>query len=55
LEARKPAFLAAGSGDLGTIAASYEGGSSTTGASVIGAVAANFFGSSLSLEKKQKK
>jgi hypothetical protein len=47
--------LAAASGDLGTTAASCEGGSSTIGASVIGAVAANFLGSSLSLEKKQKK
>jgi hypothetical protein len=55
LEARKPALLVAASGDLGTTAASCEGGSSTTGASVIGAVTANFFGSSLSLEKKQKK
>jgi hypothetical protein len=54
LEAREPAFLAAASGDLGTTAASYEGGSSTIGALVTGAVAANFFGSSLSLKKKQK-
>jgi hypothetical protein len=54
LEAREPAFLAADSGDLGTTAASCEGGSSTTGASVTGAVAANFFGSSLSLKEKQK-
>jgi hypothetical protein len=54
LEGRKPAFLVAASGDLGTTAASCEGGSSTTGASVTGAVAANFFGSSLSLKKKQK-
>jgi hypothetical protein len=46
--------LVAASGDLGTTAASCKGGSSTTGASVTGAVAANFFGSSLSLEKKQK-
>jgi hypothetical protein len=53
-EAREPAFLAAASGDLGTTATSCEGGSLTTGASVIGAVAANFFGSSLSLKKKQK-
>jgi hypothetical protein len=54
LKAGEPAFLAATSGDLGTTAASCEGGSSTTGASVTGAVAANFFGSSLSLKKKQK-
>jgi hypothetical protein len=54
LEAQKPGFLAAASGDLGTTAASCEGGSLTTGASVTGAVAANFLGSSLSLEKKQK-
>jgi hypothetical protein len=54
LEAREPAFLAAASGDLGTTTASCEGGPSTTRASVIGAVAANFFGSSLSLKKKQK-
>jgi hypothetical protein len=54
LEAREPAFLAADSGDLGTTAASCEGGSSTIGASVTGAVAANFFGSSLSLKEKQK-
>jgi hypothetical protein len=46
--------LAAASGDLGTTAASSEGGSSITGASVTGAVEANFFGSSLSLKKKQK-
>jgi hypothetical protein len=46
--------LAAASGDLGTTAASCEGGSSTTGASATGEVAANFFGSSSSLEKKQK-
>jgi hypothetical protein len=46
--------LAAASGDLGTTGASCEGGSSTTGASIIGAAAANFFGSSLSLKKKQK-
>jgi hypothetical protein len=49
LEARKLAFLVAASGDLGTTAASCEGGSLTTGA-----VAANLLGSSLSLEKKQK-
>jgi hypothetical protein len=54
LEAREPTFLAAASGDFGTIAASCEGGSLTTGASVTGAVVANFFGSSLSLKKKQK-
>jgi hypothetical protein len=54
LEARKLAFLAAASGDLGTTAASYEGGSSTTGASITGAAATNFFESSLSLKKKQK-
>jgi hypothetical protein len=54
LEVRKPAFFAAASGDLGNTAASCEGGSSTIGASVIGAVATNFFGSSSSLKKKQK-
>jgi hypothetical protein len=54
LEAQEPTFLAAASGDLSTTAASCEGGSSTTGASVTGAVAANFFGSSLLLKKKQK-
>jgi hypothetical protein len=46
--------LVAASGDLGTTAASCEGGSSTTGASVTEAVAAYFFGSSISLKKKQK-
>jgi hypothetical protein len=46
--------LAAASSDLGTTAASCEGGSSTTGASVIWAVEGNFFGSSLSLEKEAK-
>jgi hypothetical protein len=54
LEAREPAFLVAASGDLGTTSASCEGGSSTTGASTIGAVAAYFLGSSLSLKKKQQ-
>jgi hypothetical protein len=54
LEAREPAFLAAASGDLGTTAASCEGGSSTIGESVTGAVEGNFFGSSLSLEKEAK-
>jgi hypothetical protein len=54
LEARKLALLVAASADLGTTAASCEGGSSTTGASITGAVAAYFFGSSLSLKKKQK-
>jgi hypothetical protein len=54
LEARKPAFLVAASGDLGTTAASCEGGSSTTRVSVTGAVEEIFFGSSLSLKKKQK-
>jgi hypothetical protein len=54
LEARKLAFLVAASGNLGTTAASCEGGSSITGASTIGAVATYFFGSSLSLKKKQK-
>jgi hypothetical protein len=54
LEAREPAFLVAASGDLDTTAASCEGGSSITGASTIGGVAAHFFGSSLSLKKKQK-
>jgi hypothetical protein len=54
LEARKPAFLVVASGDLGTKAASCEGGSLTTGESVTGAVAAYFFGSSLSLKKEQK-
>jgi hypothetical protein len=46
--------LVAASSNLGTTTASCEGGSSTTGASVTGAVSANFLGSSLSLEKKQK-
>jgi hypothetical protein len=46
--------LVAASGDFGTTTASCEGGSSITGASIIGAVAAYFFGSSLSLKKKQK-
>jgi hypothetical protein len=54
LEAQKPAFLVAASGDLGTTAASCEGASSITGASTIGAVATYFFGSLLSLKKKQK-
>jgi hypothetical protein len=54
LKAREPAFLAAAFGDLGTTAASCEGGSSITGASTIGAVVAYFFRSSLSLKKKQK-
>jgi hypothetical protein len=54
LEAREPAFLVAASGDLGTTAASWEGGSLITGASTIGAVVAYFFGSSLSLKKKQQ-
>jgi hypothetical protein len=52
LEAQEPAFLVAASGDLGTTAASCEDGSSITGASTIGAVAAYFFGSSSSLRKK---
>jgi hypothetical protein len=54
LEAQKPSFLVAASGDLGTTAASCKGGSSITGASIIGVVVAYFFGSSLSLKKKQK-
>jgi hypothetical protein len=54
LEAREPAFLAAAPCDLGTTTASCEGGSSTTGASVIGEVEGNFFGSLLSLEKEAK-
>jgi hypothetical protein len=54
LEARKLAFLVAASGDLGTIAASCEGGSSIVGASTTGAVATYFFGSSLSLKKERK-
>jgi hypothetical protein len=54
LDVREPAFLAAASGDLGTTAASCEGGSSIAGASTMGAVATYFFGFSLSLEKKQK-
>jgi hypothetical protein len=54
LEAREPAFLAAPSGDLGTTAASCEGGSSIAGASTMGAVAKYFFGFSLLLKKKQK-
>jgi hypothetical protein len=54
LEARGPVFLVAASGDLGTTATSCEGGSSIIGASTVGAVAAYFFGSSLSLKKKQK-
>jgi hypothetical protein len=54
LEAQNTGFLLAASGDLGTTAASCEGGSSTIGASVIGAVAGYFFGSLLSLKKKQK-
>jgi hypothetical protein len=54
LEARELAFLAAAFGDLGTTTASYEGGALITGASTMGAVATYFFGSSLSLKKKQK-
>jgi hypothetical protein len=54
LEARKPAFLVAASGDLGTTTTSREGGSLITWASIIGAVPAYFFGSLLSLKKKQK-
>jgi hypothetical protein len=54
LEAREPAFLTAASSDLGTTAASCEVGSSTTRASVTGAVEGNFFGSSLLLEKEAK-
>jgi hypothetical protein len=46
--------LAVAPGDLGTTTASCEGGLSTTGASVTGAVEGNFFGSSLSLEKEAK-
>jgi hypothetical protein len=46
--------LVAGSGDLGTTAASCEGGSSTIGASVTGAVEGNFFRSSSSLIKEAK-
>jgi hypothetical protein len=53
LEAREPAFLVVASGDLGTTAASYEGGSSIIGASTIGAAAAHFFGPSLSLKKSK--
>jgi hypothetical protein len=54
LEAREIVFLAAASGDFGTTAASCEGGSSIIGVSVTRAVAANFFGSSSSLKRKQK-
>jgi hypothetical protein len=54
LEARETVYLAAAFGDFCTIAASCEGGLSITGVLVIGAVAANFFGSSSSLKRKQK-
>jgi hypothetical protein len=47
--------LVAASGDLGTTAASWEGGSSIIGASTTGALATYFFGSSLSLKKEKKK
>jgi hypothetical protein len=52
LEAREPAFLAAASGDLGTTAASCEGGSSIEGASATGEVPLFPFGFSLSLQKE---
>jgi hypothetical protein len=54
LEARKPAFLVAASSDLGTTAASWEGGSSIIGASTTGALATYFFESSLSLKRGKK-
>jgi hypothetical protein len=54
LEARETVFLEAAPVDFGTTAASCEGASSITGVSVAGAVAANFFGSSSSLKRKQK-
>jgi hypothetical protein len=54
LEAREPAFLVAASGDLGTTAASCEGGSSIVGASVAGEVPVFPFGFSLSLQKEWK-
>jgi hypothetical protein len=41
-------------GDFTTGSTSYEGDSSTAGVSVAGAVAANLFGSSSSLKRKQK-